>query len=86
MGFNHSRLDNPLLPVAQRRLTRFDFQQNMQINLVGQIGTKLKLSTSYNSQASFDFENVTKLVYTGDEDQIIQKIELGNVSLPLTLL
>ena len=84
MGFNHSRLDNPILPVAQRRLTRFDFQQNMQINLVGQIGTKLKLSTSYNSQASFDFENVTKLGYTGDEDQILQKIELGNVSLPLS--
>ena len=84
MGLNHSRLDNPILPVAQRRLTRFDFQQNMQINLVGQIGTKLKLSTSYNSQASFDFENVTKLGYTGDEDQILQKIELGNVSLPLT--
>lgn len=84
MGINHSRLDNPILPVAQRSLTRFDFQQNMQINLVGQIGTKLKLSTSYNSQASFDFENVTKLAYTGDEDQIIQKIELGNVSLPLS--
>ena len=83
LGVNSSRYDNPVLPVNQRRVTRFDFQQNMQINLVGQIGTKLKLSTSYNSQAAFDFENVTKLGYTGDEDQIIQKIELGNVSLPL---
>ena len=82
-GVNSSRYDNPILPVTQRRQTRFDFQQNMQINLVGQIGTRLKLSTSYNSQAAFDFENVTKLMYTGDEDQIIQKIELGNVSLPL---
>jgi cell surface protein SprA len=83
MGVNSSKYDNPSLPVNQRRITRFDFQQNMQINLVGTIGTKLKLSTSYNSQAAFDFENVTKLGYTGDEDQIIQKIELGNVSLPL---
>ena len=84
MGFNHSRLDNPILPVAQRSLTRFDFHQNMQINLVGQIGTKLKLNTSYNSQAAFDFENVTKLGYTGHEDQILQKVELGNVTMPLT--
>ena len=83
LGVNSSKYDNPSLPVNQRRITRFDFQQNMQINLVGTIGTKLKLSTSYNSQAAFDFENVTKLGYTGDEDQIIQKIELGNVSLPL---
>ena len=83
LGVNSSRYDNPALPVNQRRVTRFDFQQNMQINLVGQIGTKLKLSTSYNSQAAFDFENVTKLGYTGDEDQILQKIELGNVSMPL---
>jgi cell surface protein SprA len=83
LGVNTSRYDNPILPINQRKVTRFDFQQNMQINLVGQIGTKLKLSTSYNSQAAFDFENVTKLGYTGDEDQIIQKIELGNVSMPL---
>jgi cell surface protein SprA len=83
LGVNSSRYDNPILPVKQRKVTRFDFQQNLQINLVGQIGTKLKLSTSYNSQAAFDFENVTKLGYTGDEDQILQKIELGNVSMPL---
>ena len=83
LGINSSRYDNPVLPISQRRVTRFDFQQNMQINLVGMIGTKLKISTSYNSQAAFDFENVTKLSYTGDEDQILQSLELGNVSMPL---
>jgi cell surface protein SprA len=80
-GVNSSRYDNPILPVKQRKITRFDFQQQIQLNLVGQIGTKLKVSTSYNTQAAFDFDNVTKLEYTGDEDQIIQKIELGNVAL-----
>lgn len=82
-GVNTSRYDNPILPEKQRRITRFDFQQKIQLNLVGQIGTKLKLSTSYNTEAAFDFDNVTKLEYTGDEDQIIQKIEAGNVSMPL---
>lgn len=82
-GVNSSRYDNPILPVKQRRITRFDFQPQIQLNLVGQIGTKLKLNTSYNTQAAFDFDNVTKLAYTGDEDQIMQKIELGNVSMPL---
>ncbi|MBU2018469.1 MAG: cell surface protein SprA, partial [Bacteroidetes bacterium] len=61
----------------------FDFQQQIQLNLVGQIGTKLKIGTSYNTQAAFDFDNISKLEYTGNEDQIMQKIALGNVSMPL---
>ena len=82
-GVNSSRYDNPILPVKQRKITRFDFQQQIQLNLVGQIGTKLKIGTSYNTQAAFDFDNISKLEYTGDEDQIMQKIELGNVSMQL---
>lgn len=82
-GVNSSRYDNPLIPVKQRKITRFDFDQQINLNLVGQIGTKLKLGVSYNTQAAFDFDNVSKLEYTGDEDQIIQSIALGNVSLDL---
>ena len=82
-GVNSSRYDNPILPVKQRKITRFDFQQQIQLNLVGQIGTKLKVGTSYNTQAAFDFDNISKLEYTGDEDQIMQKIELGNVAMQL---
>lgn len=82
-GINSSRYDNPILPVKQRKVTRFDFQQNIQLNLVGQIGTKMKLGLTYNTQASFEFDNITKLEYTGNEDQIVQKIELGNVALSL---
>ncbi len=82
-GVNSSRYDNPILPVNQRRITRFDFQQQIQLNLVGQIGTKFKIGASYNTQAAFDFDNVSKLEYTGNEDQIMQKIAVGNVSMPL---
>lgn len=83
LGVNSSRYDNPIIAEKDRRITRFDFQQQIQLNLVGQIGTKLKLGASYNTQASFNFDNVTKLEWTGNEDQILQKIEAGNVSLPL---
>ncbi len=83
LGVNSSRYDNPLLPVRQRKITRFDFDQQINLNLVGEIGTRLKLGVSYNTQAAFDFDNVTKLQYAGDEDQIIQKLELGNVSMAL---
>lgn len=82
-GINSSRYDNPILPMRQRKITRFDFQQNINMDIVGQIGTKLKIGVKYSTQASFDFENTSKLEHTGDEDQILQKIALGMVSLDL---
>src|SRR5690554_5698411 len=82
-GANINKNENPQIPVNQRRITTFNFDQRIQLNVVGQIGDKMKLSTNYNTEATFDFENQTKLEYTGYEDEIIQKIEAGNVSLPL---
>ncbi|MDG1477771.1 MAG: cell surface protein SprA, partial [Vicingaceae bacterium] len=82
-GINRSTRDNPALPANQRSTTVFDFGQQIQLNLVGHIGEKLKITTSFNTEATFDFENQMKIEYTGYEDEIIQKIEAGNVSLPL---
>ncbi|MGB0881472.1 MAG: cell surface protein SprA [Vicingaceae bacterium] len=82
-GINRSTRDNPALPANQRSTTVFDFGQQIQLNLVGNIGEKLKITTSFNTEATFDFENQMKIEYTGYEDEIIQKIEAGNVSLPL---
>lgn len=82
-GINIAKRDNPILPERQRRTSVFDFQQKIQLNLIGNIGEKLRLQTSYNTEATFDFENQMKLEYTGYEDEIIQKVEAGNVSLPL---
>lgn len=83
LGATSSRYDNPMLPMRQRRVTRFDFNQNINLDVTGQIGTKLKLNMKYNTGATFDFENISKLEHTGNEDQILQKIALGNVSLDL---
>ena len=83
-GVNSSKTDNPRIPERQRRITTFNFDQKIQLNVVGNIGTRMKLNVNYNTESTFDFENQMKLQYTGDEDQIIQGIELGNVSLPLS--
>lgn len=79
-----NRQDNPIIPERNRRTTSFQFDQKIQMNVVGQIGEKLRLQTNYDTENTFDFENRMKLEYTGFEDEIIKKIELGNVSLPLT--
>jgi cell surface protein SprA len=83
-GGNYQKIDNPILPQRQRRQGGFDFNMNINMNVVGSIGDKLKINLNYNTQATFDFENQIKLQYQGQEDDIIKNIEAGNVSLPLT--
>lgn len=83
-GFNRSKVDNPALPEKQRKNTTFDFDQKIQMSVTGKIGCNMQLTVNYNTEATFDFENEMKLAYNGDEDDIIQKIEAGNVSLPLS--
>lgn len=82
-GLNRNKTLNPAIPQRQQKVTNFDFNMRIQLNLIGKIGDKLKITTSYNTEASFDWENQIKLDYTGYEDEIIKKIEAGNVSLPL---
>ena len=74
---------NPMFNERQRRQWGFDFDQRIQMNLTGQIGDRLKLTTNYNTEAQFDFENQIRLDYTGKDDDIIKRVELGNVSMPL---
>lgn len=75
--------ENPLFNERQRVQSNFDFNQVIRMDVVGNIGTKLKINMNYNTEAQFDFENQVKLDYTGGKDDIIKKIEAGNVSLPL---
>ena len=82
-GLNTSRTDNPVLPEKQRRITTFDFDQKIQMNLTGKIGDLMQIGFNYNTEATFDFENQLNLNYSGEEDDIIQKLEAGNVSMPL---
>lgn len=82
-GITSVKTDNPIASVEGRRSTTFDFKSKIQMNVDGKIGDKLKMNVQYNTEATFDFENNVKVEYKGYEDEIIQKIEAGNVSLPL---
>jgi cell surface protein SprA len=87
-GYSMSRIDNPALSEKNRKNGSFLFKEKIQMNVTGSIGDKMQLGINYNTEAAFDFENKTKLEYTGKEDEIIKKIEAGNVtfSLPGTLI
>lgn len=78
-----NRMENPNFPVRQQRTINFLFDQQIQLNVTGKIGEKLRLNANWDTEATFDFENQFKVEYNGFEDEIIKKIEAGNVSLPL---
>ncbi len=58
-----------------------DFKQQVQINVNGTIGDKLNIVADWNTERTFEYENQLKIKYTGYEDEIIQSIEAGNVTL-----
>jgi cell surface protein SprA len=74
---------NPIFPERLRRTTNFDFDNQINIGVRGKIGEKVDMQVNFNSEATFDFDNKMKIEYTGKEDEILRKIEAGNVSLPL---
>lgn len=59
------------------------FRQTQQFTVEGKIGDKVTVSVEQNSEATVDIENTLKLRYDGGEDEIVQKIEAGNISLSL---
>jgi hypothetical protein len=67
-------------PLGQSR-SEPDFSQEVQVNVKGVIGDKLNISADWNTQRTFEYENQLKVAYKGYDDDIIQSIEAGNVSL-----
>jgi cell surface protein SprA len=79
-GYQGQNIKNPTLPESARKNGGFDFDMNSNINVIANIGDKLKLPINYNTLANFDFENQLKLDYKGMDDEIIKSVEAGNVS------
>jgi cell surface protein SprA len=83
LGVRYSKQDNPSFSPRNRSATTFDFDQRISLSLLGKIGTRLKVNANYDTQSTFAFQNLIKLEYAPTEDDILQKIEVGNVSMPL---
>jgi len=67
----------------EREQTNFRFDQKQQLNVQGKIGDQVTISLDQNSERDFDWENTVRIDYQGQEDDILQKLEAGNISLSL---
>ena len=82
-GVKYQRRRDPSLTVAQQRTTNFDFDENIQLSASAKIGERIQFKMNYNTKTQFSFENKFSLKYEGGEDDILQLLEAGNVSMPL---
>ncbi len=83
LGVLWQKNDNPALSPRNRTNLSFDFDQRISLSLLGKVGERLQVTANYDTEATFDFQNLVKLDYTPTEDDILRKIEIGNVNMPL---
>ena len=82
-GGSFQKVNNPAIPIRQQRNGGFEFDQQINMSVVGKIGEKLAVTANFDNNNSFDFQNNMKVEYTGFKEDILKKLEIGNVSLPL---
>ena len=83
VGANIKSIDNPSLPIRNRKTTAFDFDEKINLSVNGKVGDKVNMNLNYNTDATFDFDAQNlKLKYEGKEDEIIKLVEGGNISFP----
>lgn len=82
-GGSFQKISNPSIPIRQQRNGGFEFDQQINMSVVGKVGEKLAVTANFDNNNSFDFQNNMKVEYTGYKEDILQKLEIGNVSLPL---
>jgi len=66
-----------------RPQTNIIFNQRQNFSITGSIADRVNVLVDYNSERDFQFENNVRLNYVGNEDEIIQRIDAGNISLSL---
>ena len=80
-GFRNIKSDQTTLSVLDQTRNEPDFSQEVQVTVNGMIGDKLSVGADWNTQRQFEYENQLKIKYTGYDDEVVQSVEAGNVSL-----
>ncbi|MBZ0265327.1 cell surface protein SprA [bacterium] len=82
-GLRREKSDQVQTTQTDQANYNFKIDQTQRFRITGKVGDKVRVEIDQDSERIFEFENAVKLEYTGEEDEIIQSIEAGNVSLSL---
>lgn len=83
LGFIYQNTDNPQISEENRSSFTFDFDQQINASLRAKVGERLEFTANYDTQSTFDFQNLIKIDYSPNEDDILQGIEAGNIAMPI---
>ncbi len=63
LGFRYQKTDNPSFSPRNRRNFGFDFDQRINLSLIGNIGDRLQITANYDTESTFDFQNLVRLEF-----------------------
>ena len=81
LGVRYTKRNNPMIPVRNRTNFGLELNQRISMGITGHVGKRLNLDLNYDTQSMFNFNNIFKINFNPDEDAILQKVEVGNVSM-----
>ena len=64
LGVMYTKQENPAFSPRNQSNFTFDFDQRISLSLTGKVGTRLIVNANYDTQSTFDFQNLFKIVYT----------------------
>ncbi len=85
-GSSTKRDDRRLMEGDRGTDLNLEMRQDLNLRLRGTIGDKISVNVRHSSQSDLAFmdPSTIEIEYEGDEDEIIQSIKAGNISLSLT--
>lgn len=84
LGVRFSKQDNPMISPRNRSVFALSFDPKISVGLQGKVGTNLDVNINYDTQSQVGMQQqMAKLNYTPGEDDILQALEVGNVSMPI---
>lgn len=83
LGMLYQNIENPLLSEDNQKSFTPNFDQQIRANLSAKVGKVLTAEVNYDTQSTFSFQNQLKLDFKPNEDNLIQKIEVGNINMDI---
>lgn len=79
LGYRYQRNDNPVASVINRRSPGFEFDQRISLSLLGKIGERLQITANYDTESTFDFQNLVKIQFNPPQISELQEIVPGMI-------
>ena len=80
LGYRYQQNDNPIASVINRRSPGFEFDQRISLSLLGKIGERLQITANYDTESTFDFQNLVKIQFNPPQISELQDMLPGMIS------